>query len=650
MIAARLCARSVFSAWHVACAGRNLRIFTVSFFESNLALLASRQPELASRLEQTTIRRVKVESAANGLPTAQVERDASPLALHSRYDPLKEARQTIKKSNPAGADYFVFLGFGLGYNLNALLEEYSDPSNHYFIIEADLEILRAAFEARDLAAILTLPHAHFAWPVSGTELAEQWRRFFDPVQAQKNIYITHLPSVSLNAGLYKAAVEMIQSQIFQIFTDINTLVDKAESFLNNFVENLPKAARAPGIANFAGKFAGIPAVIVSAGPSLDKNIHELRGCEERVLILSTDTALKPLLKAGIDPHFVLTGDPSLINYGHIRGAPSRKAILVAEATAYPAVFEEFKGRTLSCIYENSSLRTLSDLLAGKGTLRAWGSVATMALDFALLLQCNHIIFIGQDLAYTDGRTYCSGVYFEEDWFSGIRDPEAYQEKLASIRAQRRTVTVEDIFGRPIESTDKLVSYWNWMVKVFRDNPQVRFINATEGGILREPALVISLREALYRFCGRDLDLSARIQSAFESSRENSLLYVGTSLSLLAGELAAIQDALAIGFRLCEGQTAYSPQDLMKRLEAVKQSLYINPHVSPLVDCFNQMGNFTFLRRRNGLAKQSQDPNLPLLIKDIYLEYFNSVRKALETINKAVSKIQADLNVESSRPS
>jgi hypothetical protein len=640
--------RSVLPAYSL-CAGRNQRIFIVSFFESNLARLAARQSELAAQLRQISVERVRIFPSVSGNPTAQYERDSAPLALHSRYDPLKEARQTIKKSDPAGADYFVLLGFGLGYNLDALLEENSNSSNHYFIIESSLEILRAAFEARDLSSILALPHIYFAWPPSGSELAEQWRRFFDPVLAQKNVYITHLPSVSLSAGLYKAAAEIIQSQIFQTFTDINTLVDKSVTFLNNFVQNLPKAARAPGIAKFSGKFSGIPAVIVSAGPSLDKNIHELRGNEDRILILSTDTALKPLLAAGIEPHFVLTGDPSPENYRHLKGARSQKAFLVAEATAYPAVFDEFPERTLSCTFESSSLRSLSDLLGNKGTLRAWGSVATMALDFALLLQCNPVVFIGQDLAYTDGRTYCSGVCFDEDWFAGISDPDAWQQQLARIRSQRRTITVEDIFGRPVESTDKLVSYWNWMLKVFQEHPQVRFINATEGGILRDPAIIASLREVLYRYCRQDLNLRSRIQSAFDSSRESSLLYVGTNLSVLSGELAAIRDVLAGGFRLCEEKSAHSPQELLKRLEAAKQSIYFNPHLSPLLDCFNQMGNVTFLRKRNGIARQAKDPGLAGIIKDAYLEYFTSVRKALEIIDKALIQIQSALNIESSRP-
>ena len=72
-----------------------------------------------------------------------------------------------------------------------------------------------------------------------------------------------------------------------------------------------------------------------------------------------------------------------------------------------------------CTFENSALPSLSDLLGHKGTLRAWGSVATMALDFALRLGCNPVIFVGQDLAHSYGRTYCSGVHFDPGYDSGI---------------------------------------------------------------------------------------------------------------------------------------------------------------------------------------------------------------------------------------
>ena len=619
----------------------------LSYLEANLALLAVRQPELALKLRSASPKSIKISPSAVGIPTACYARDSSSFALHSRYDPLKEARQTLKKSNYDGTDYFIFLGFGLGYILDALIEEQGSQSNHYFVVESDLEIVRAAFEARNLSSILSLPHLHFAWPVSGPELAEQWHKFFDPVQAQKSSFITHLPSVVLNAGLFKAAVEIIQSQTFQTFTDINTLVAKSQEFLDNFVQNLPAAARAPGIAKFKNTLSGVPAVIVSAGPSLDKNIHELRGCEERVLILSTDSALKPLLAAGIDPHFVLTGDPSAVNYLHIKGAPSIEAFLVAEATSFPAVFEEFPGRTLACTFEGSSLHSISDLLGSKGTLRAWGSVATMALDFALLLRCNPIIFIGQDLAHAEGRIYCSGLCFEETWFSGVVDPTAWLKRMENLRSDKRTVIVEDIFGHPIESTDKLTAYWNWIIKIIRDHPEVQFINATEGGILRDNVTIASLRESIHRHCGKNLDLRTRIRNTFAEAQENNLLYAGINLSTLTGELAGIQGAVDLGFRLCKMNSGHSPKELMKRLEAAKESIYYNPHLAPVLDSLNQMGNFTFLRKRHQIYRKSQNSTLIEDVRDTYSEYFSSVRDALSKISTALSKIETKFNAGSS---
>jgi hypothetical protein len=621
----------------------------LSHFEANLTLLSSRQPELAARLRKVQNKNVKLFSSASGNPSARYERESSSFSLHSRYDPVREARKILGKQDISGADYIILLGFGLGYLLDAILENNGAKNKRYFIVESDLEILKAAFEARDLSNLISLPYIHFAGPVSGPDLSEQWQCFFDPVHAQKSAFVAHFPCVVLDPELFKSAVETIQSQTFQIFTDINTLVGKSEAFLDNFVKNVHKAALAPGVIQFAKHFSRIPAVIVSAGPSLDKNIHELRGFQENVLILSTDTALKPLLAAGIEPHFILTGDPSYENFLHLKGAQTKESLAIAEATSYPDVFDEFYGKTLTCIFENSSLRSLSDLLGNKGSLRAWGSVATMALDFALLLQCDPIIFMGQDLAHTDGRIYCMGLCFQNEWFEGIVNPSDWNNKLGTLRSGRRTVLVEDLFGRPVESTDKLTAYWNWIMKVFRDNPQIRFINATEGGILKDHIEIVSLREALYRECGKNLNLRKRLAVAYADAQKGSLVYSGIDLSLLLGESISIREVLRKGLQLCESHSVRPVVELMNQLEAAKDSIYLAPHLAPLMDCLNQMGNVTFLRKRNAIARQSFESITLSELRNAYSEYFASVRVALSKIDKALLQITANINVSGKPP-
>ena len=607
-----------------------------NFLDWNLVCLSQRQPQLAAHLRGVGLSSVELFASAKGFPTARYKRsDGTIVPLHSRYNPMQEARQALKKIDIQGADYFILLGFGLGYNLDALVEIAPSPDYRFFVVESDLEILRAALQARDLRALLKSRLVHFAWPSSGPELAAQWAEFFDPVRAQKSVFINHVPCLAVGPDLFKSAVQTIQSQTYQIFTDINTLVIKSKVFLDNFVENYRDALEAPGVEVFRGQFAGIPAIVISAGPSLDRNIHELRGREQQALILATDTTVKPLLAAGVKPHFVLSGDPTRDNYLHLRGATPAEFLLVAEATCFPEVFREFRGRTIACTYENSALRSLSVLLGRKGTLRAWGSVATMALDYALLLGCNPVIFVGQDLAHSDGRTYCSGLYWQEERFSNVSNPDQWRERWQEIRAGKKTVTMLDIFGHPVETTDKLAAYWNWFNAEIRSHPDIQFINATEGGILREGVTVLSLREALHRFASRNFALSEKAGALFRQASQPETHGVEEILAALKRESATIRALLARGLEFC-AEESFGARS--RDLEAIQKSLHGNRQLIPLLDSFNQMGNIAFLRSRAQLESLSKDENPALLVRNSYGAYFESVLQALEIVDSALARL------------
>jgi hypothetical protein len=95
-----------------------------------------------------------------------------------------------------------------------------------------------------------------------------------------------------------------------------------------------------------------------------------------------------------------------------------------------------------------------------------------------------------------------------------------------------------------------------------------------------------------------------------------------------------------GMDLCQVHSGYSAQALIKRLESTKESIYFQPHLSPLIDCFNQMGNVTFLRKRNSILKQDRNAQFLIDIKNAYSEYFSSVREALTLIEKGLYQIEA----------
>jgi hypothetical protein len=610
------------------------------YFSSNLALLEKRQPAVVAILRQSLRpEAVAVFPSRRSAPTASCKnQQGQDIYLHSRSDPMLEARQQVAKIDCVGVNYFILLGFGLGYGLEALLERPGSADLHYFVVEADPAILAAAFSARDLSPLLKLPHLYFAHPAAGPALAAQWNSFFDPVDAQKSSYVLHPPSLSIQPSVYKSAVDLIQSQIFQVFTDINTLVARSQVFLDNFIENLQAARRAPGILIFKNAFAGKPAVLVSAGPSLDKNIGDLTGAKGNAVIIAADTSVKPLLSIGVEPHFIVTGDPSLANYLHIQGAKLENAVIIAEATAHPGVFREFPGRIGSCIYENSSLRSLSMLLGDKGSLRAWGSVATMAMDLALHLGCSPVIFMGQDLAHSGGRLYCSGVYFEENWYAGIASPEEYDRRSRELRAGRKEILMEDIFGKPIETTDKLASYWNWIAKEIASHPHVHFINATEGGILRDKVSILSLREALWKYGVPGLNPRAAIREIWQKALQTPIIPICEPLGILKSESMFVEESLEQGFQICRDCSLGQNRDLLGRLEQAKEQIYEAVHLAGLIDSFNQMGNLNFLRAKSKLGKSLDNHGSTEDAAECYREYFESVRSALGVISQAIAKI------------
>jgi hypothetical protein len=101
----------------------------------------------------------------------------------------------------------------------------------------------------------------------------------------------------------------------------------AGRYLLHTLANAPRLAREADVGGLAGLFEGIPAVIAAAGPSLDRNIRDLVAVKDRVLIIACDTAARPLLSVGIDPHFVVGADSSRANAVHLSALPPSRAWL-----------------------------------------------------------------------------------------------------------------------------------------------------------------------------------------------------------------------------------------------------------------------------------------------------------------------------------
>lgn len=89
----------------------------------------------------------------------------------------------------------------------------------------------------------------------------------------------------------------------------NTVVRYTSVNANNIFHNCKYIYNGYSIESLVGLLpSDVPTIVVSAGPSLNKNIEDLRAAQGKANIIATDTAMKPLLNAGIIPNLFVVVD------------------------------------------------------------------------------------------------------------------------------------------------------------------------------------------------------------------------------------------------------------------------------------------------------------------------------------------------------
>jgi hypothetical protein len=264
----------------------------------------------------------------------------------------------------------------------------------------------------------------------------------------------------------------------------------AGKYLLNTLTNLPTIGSEGDAAALADLFTGIPAIVVGAGPSLDSNIPAIADLRDRALVVAVDTAVRPLLAAGIRPHLVVSVDPSEANARHLNDLPDARDLwFVGEGSLTPSVFPQFKGQTF--IYKVSNHEPwpwLAEHGADCAKLQTWGSVLTTAFDVAVRAGCDPIVFAGSDLAYTDGLQYCRNTVYEPDWSSFPTNAERAAE-FAKYLQTKPHMTHRDVRGGETITAPHFIQFRDWIVAQAGAVAPRRVVNGTGAGILHGGAVV-----------------------------------------------------------------------------------------------------------------------------------------------------------------
>ena len=427
-------------------------------------------------------RRLRLENTPTG-PSASVESSNGHwVRLHSGRDPVLEAERLVTRFlRSTRPPLIVLIGAGLGYTLDAI--ERQSPSTRVLVVEPLPDVAAAMLARRgwqewattERLRLLVGPEyagASDAWRFIGADgasppvmLSPVWEREF-PVETAR-------------------AVEVADQTLFGARANAEARRTFAPRYLLNTIANMPAIAGASDVEALRNAFPGVPGIVVAAGPSIDKHLGTLRQARDQAVIIAVDTAVRPLLDAGIHPHLAVAVDPSEANGRHLRDLPETDhTFLVAEGSLDPAALAAFDGRTfIFSVSDHHPWPWLRSHGLGRGHLRAWGSVLTSAFDLALEAGCSPIVFAGADLAYPDHRPYCRGTTFEEDWAERVAAGESLMTIWRTELEARGAITVDGREGRPVWTAPHLLAVRDWLVEQIETHGTTRFINATGDGIL-----------------------------------------------------------------------------------------------------------------------------------------------------------------------
>ncbi len=478
--------------------------------ERNLRLVARRSPRSADAIRAAgPAMHVELCVASDGALTGRIEQGAVR-RLASAHAPLEEAERFARGVDISQKPAVVVRGFGVGHHIAALAARLK-RTGVVFVFEPDVALLRAVMERVDLTGMFA--HSNVAILTEAEDAAAMALAVqgVEGLVASGVEMVDHPPSRARLGESAERFGATFTGVIKAVRTQIVTTLVQVETTVRNCVQNVGWYARCPGVLDLKGCTAGSPAVIVSAGPSLRRNIEMLKrpGVAERMVIIAVQTTLKTLLAHGIRPHFVTALDYHEISrrfYEGLTAADVEGVTLVVEPKCSPAILEAFPG-AVRCVGDE-----IQDRLLGQGLLRDMGhippgaTVAHLAYYLARYLGCDPVVLVGQDLGFTDGQYYAPGAAIHRVWAGELNEFNTLEmlewQRIARMRSLLRRV--EDIHGRPVYTDEQMATY---LVQFERDfgrdeRAGLTIIDATEGGVRKRHASISTLADALDSFAQR----------------------------------------------------------------------------------------------------------------------------------------------------
>jgi len=471
------------------------------------------------------------------------------LLLHSKYDPIKEAKYIVKENFNENKINILF-GFGIGYIYNEIKSLYGEDK--VIVIDPFYK------ELKDYSIIKPKHVIESIDKVKINRLVHKMLSFYS-----RKINVICSPNYQqLCMNEYKETLKILKNIQHSNIISENTIRFFGEIWQKNYIENLSLINNYSSFNELLNKYKE-PIVIASGGPSLSKQIPLLKKYRSKCILIASGSTINSLLEEGICPDYIISVDGGEANFNHFKSISmnilSDAKLIFAFSSNYK-IQQRFKNKMYAFLlnddekFQNYIYKEF-DLIFPR--LVGGTSVANFALSCAINMTEGPIAIIGQDLAYTNNYSHAKGNKNCEKM-----DEELLIKKQAfkEMGYYGQKVWTDSLFVAMREEFEKLYD-------VYADEKEI--YNCTEGGLKIENIPQKNFNNFCEEFLKDDINRGNEVKYRKINNYPINLV-LKKEIDEYKGLIIKLQKALTLLER--EEHNKYFSDKLLKELDMVDEEV------------------------------------------------------------------------------
>lgn len=549
----------------------------------------------------------------NNLPTVLVD----GYLLHSKYNPLRESEAYYKEKYNSSSQITILFGVGLGYFVLEVLKHQDNLNNIVIIDPLYEELCPDILNNQEIITNITGENIH--------SVLHGKIGVYD-----KNFNVICSPNYDkLFPKEYKILLESIKNIQMTNLVNYNTVNRYSQDWQQNNIRNIYNLIHSSSLKDLYKKYK-LPVIIVSGGPSLNKQLNDLKKYEHQFLIIAAGSTINTLITNNISPDYVVSIDGGIHNYNHFKDLEVQNLNLIYSLNNHFKIAEKpFKSKyafiTNNEIQIQKYLKKYYDVEIP--LLTSGSSVAVLALYIASYISSGPIALIGQDLAYTDLKTHAEG----NKGFSLVDDAYIEEKGLFKIEGYfpGEEVYTDYVFLTMKQDMEKIGEYLGGDFKLY---------NCTEGGLNINNFINNSFKNFLEGYAQKEtknicINLNANTLNSEDILKklikEKSIYYK------LIKKLSQIIDLLVKS----RNNRNFS-QSLLKKLDAIDKEL--NYLEDTLV--YNILNPLIITVLSDTGEKNNNETEFDAVLKKnlfFYSELLKAVKFSLEEVNNLIEDLKGE---------